>query len=287
MFGFYVSNICPSNGNHTAVMVPHDSTRIHGGSNWANAFVFLYFCICIYLFIGLLCNSIWKANFQVSFTKLRVYITSLSFPYFLIWYIYKLRYCCAFSGHQRVNNIIGRLGFDVVLNVTRRPKYLKRKIVAPVLLLSSLTVISYILPVETGERVGFSMTALLTMMLTIQYTMDQLPEMEEEPPVLYYGRLNLFFMITSLLITSIVLNLHHKKRRPMPRVLRRVVSFACRLLWLRDAIHANDVVDLTSNDKGEDNRDWLSAGRVLDRLSFVCFFFITFFILFEIVSFGF
>ena len=143
--------------------------------------------------------------------------------------------------------------------------------------------ISYILPAETGERVGFSMTALLTMMLTIQYTMDQLPEMEEEPPVLYYGRVNLYFMMTSLLITSIVLNLHYKRRRPMPRVLRRVVSLACRVLCLRDPIHTNEVVDFTSNEKGDENGDWLTAGRIIDRLSFLFFFFITFFTAFEIV----
>ena len=217
-------------------------------------------------------------------TLLKIYL--LTPLHFLISCIYDFKYC-TFSGEQRIKNRFGRLGFELVLYLTRKPKYLKRKIVSPVLLLSALTIISYILPVETGERVGFSMTALLTMMLTIQYTMDQLPEMEEEPPVLYYGRINLYLMMTSLLITSVVLNLYYKKRRPMPRALRRVVSLACRVLWLRDPIHTNEVVDFTSNGKGDENEDWLTAGRIIDRLSFICFFCVTYYIAFEIVRFAF
>eukprot|EP00795_Rhopilema_esculentum_P011040 gene11040-19889_t len=151
----------------------------------------------------------------------------------------------------------------IEVNITRKPSYARRKILLPLCLLAFVPVVNHLLPVETGERIGFSMTGLLTMMLTIQYAMDQLPEVDEEPLTVYVGRLSLFFMMVSLMMTTIILNVYHKKGRPMPRPLQRILRVVCRYVLISYP-SKNAVTDIGSDNENSD--DWLILSRALDRI---------------------
>ena len=107
--------------------------------------------------------------------------------------------------------------------------------------------------------------------------MEQLPETDKEPDVIYYGRLILFCMITSLLLTTAVVNLYHKKRRPMPRKMKAILVIICRLFFVRYE-RQGQVSDFKPKDATEEdeNNDWITLANVLDRFSLTGFFVVTF-----------
>ncbi|XP_065068018.1 acetylcholine receptor subunit beta-like isoform X2 [Rhopilema esculentum] len=167
------------------------------------------------------------------------------------------------DGDETINGAWSFTTMAIEVNITRKPSYARRKILLPLCLLAFVPVVNHLLPVETGERIGFSMTGLLTMMLTIQYAMDQLPEVDEEPLTVYVGRLSLFFMMVSLMMTTIILNVYHKKGRPMPRPLQRILRVVCRYVLISYP-SKNAVTDIGSDNENSD--DWLILSRALDRI---------------------
>lgn len=149
-----------------------------------------------------------------------------------------------------------------------------RKAIIPFIVLIVLTFISHLLPVESGERIGFSMTSILTMIITIQYISDQLPETDEKPDIMYYGELALFSMIASLLMTTLILDLYHKKRKPMACTSRQMLSIACRILFVKHR-RKNLIPDIEMKDDVEESNDWTALAHLIDRLSLMTFFVIT------------
>ena len=179
----------------------------------------------------------------------------------------------------------GKLGFNLNLVITRKPNYIQRKIVVPVIILIVFMATSHMLPVESGERIGFSMTSILTMMITLQYAMEELPETDKEPMVIYYGRLIIFCMMFSLLLTTVIINLYHKKRGPMPRRMKAVVSILGRLL-LVSSDKQGQVSDFVPKGGTEEDeqKDWIALANVLDRVSLIGLFLVAAVFLFCILS---
>ena len=143
------------------------------------------------------------------------------------------------------------------------------------------------LPVESGERVGFSMTAILTMIITIQYITDQLPETDDEPPVVFLGRLVLFFMVASLLSTTVVINLYHKKRKPMSLRIKRLLSTICRFLFI-SYNYQDQVSDIKAKSgcEEDENKDWITLALVFDRLFLLIFSIVTIILVIEVTKFS-
>ena len=114
-------------------------------------------------------------------------------------------------------------------------------------------------------------------MITLQYAMDQLPETDEEPDVIYHGRLIMFCMIISLLLTTAVINLYHKKRRPMPRKMKATLIIICRMFFVKYEKH-DRVSDFKpkGGTEEDENKDWITLANVLDRFSLMGFFMVAF-----------
>ena len=177
------------------------------------------------------------------------------------------------------------MGFNLNLVITRKPNYIQRKIIIPVIILMVFMATSHMLPVESGERIGFSMTSILTMMITLQYAMEELPETDKEPMVIYYGRLISFCMMFSLLLTTVIINLYHKKRGPMSRRMQAVVSILGRM-FLVSSDKRGQVSDFVSKHgiEEDEQRDWKALANVLDRVSLIGLFLVAVVFLFCIFS---
>ena len=100
------------------------------------------------------------------------------------------------------------------------------KLIIPCSLISSMIFLGFVLPPESGERIGLSITVLLAMTVFQQLSSELMPSYGF--PLL--GQYYFACMIeigASLVVTTLILNFYHRNSRPMPRVLRVLI-----LKWL-------------------------------------------------------
>ena len=100
------------------------------------------------------------------------------------------------------------------------------KLIIPCSLISSMIFLGFVLPPESGERIGLSITVLLAMTVFQQLSSELMPSYGF--PLL--GQYYFACMIeigASLVVTTLILNFYHRNSRPMPRALRVLI-----LKWL-------------------------------------------------------
>ena len=93
----------------------------------------------------------------------------------------------------------------------RKPQYVIINIVLPILFLCLLNVLVFVLPPDSGERMSYSITVLLSIAVFMTIVSDNLPKTSEPLPLIaFFLMMNL--ISSSLIATVTVLNLrlHHK-----------------------------------------------------------------------------
>lgn len=93
------------------------------------------------------------------------------------------------------------------------------KLIIPCSLISSMIFLGFVLPPESGERIGLSMTVLLAMTVFQQLSSELMPSYGF--PLL--GQYYFACMVeigASLFVTTLILNFYHRNSRRMPRALR-------------------------------------------------------------------
>ncbi|XP_070540916.1 neuronal acetylcholine receptor subunit alpha-10-like [Ptychodera flava] len=113
-----------------------------------------------------------------------------------------------------------------VVYLKRLPTYYVFYLIMPCSLISASTILSFFLPVESGEKVGLGITVLLSLTVYLLLLAETLPPMKNNVPILgqYYAAV-MFLVSLSIMMSVIVLNLHHRgpESRPVPPWLRRLV----------------------------------------------------------------
>ena len=100
------------------------------------------------------------------------------------------------------------------------------KLIIPCSLISSMIFLGFVLPPESGERIGLSITVLLAMTVFQQLSSELMPSYGF--PLL--GQFYFAIMLeigASLAVTTLILNFYHRNRRRMPKTMRKVI-----LHWL-------------------------------------------------------
>ena len=93
------------------------------------------------------------------------------------------------------------------------------KLIIPCSLISSMIFLGFVLPPESGERIGLSITVLLAMTVFQQLSSELMPSYGF--PLL--GQYYFACMVeigASLFVTTLILNFYHRNNRRMPRALR-------------------------------------------------------------------
>ena len=120
----------------------------------------------------------------------------------------------------------GSTQIDFTFWIKRKSSYVMLNAIIPIVCLSVINVIVFILPSESGERVGFSITVLLSIAVFMTIVADTLPKTSEPVPVISYKLI--IDMVSSSLITFIaVLNvrLYNKKdQEAVPACLKRIYT---------------------------------------------------------------
>ncbi|XP_031556572.1 neuronal acetylcholine receptor subunit alpha-10-like [Actinia tenebrosa] len=122
---------------------------------------------------------------------------------------------------------ISREAFDYLINL-----------IVPCCLISSMIFLGFILPPESGERIGLSITVLLAMTVFQQLTFEIMPAYDF--PILgqYYFAIVLEIS-ASLVVTTVILNFYHRTDRKMPGWVKKLLlHWMSRLVFLHGEVKA-------------------------------------------------
>ena len=110
----------------------------------------------------------------------------------------------------------------VIIRIRRQAINYTLTLILPCALLSSLVVLGFILPPESGERIGLSITVLLAVTVFQQLTSQIMPPYDF-PYLAQYYLATIMQTAISLVVTTLILNFYHRSYRKMPWLLRKVV----------------------------------------------------------------
>ena len=106
----------------------------------------------------------------------------------------------------------------------RKSQYVMINIVLPILFMCILNVLVFVLPAESGERVGYSITVLLAIAVFMTIVSDTLPKKSEPLPLISYF---LLIALVNSALTSVltILNLQIYHKNENQKVPRWIVGF--------------------------------------------------------------
>lgn len=127
------------------------------------------------------------------------------------------------------------------LTFSRKPLYVMLNIVLPVIFLSVLNNAVFMLPADSGEKMGYSVTVFLSFAVFLTIVSASLPETSTSVPLLsLYLLLQLSVGTLTVLITSIQLRLHFREDE-IPAGYRYLTKFANLLLCRKNPCKKNKV----------------------------------------------
>jgi hypothetical protein len=130
------------------------------------------------------------------------------------------------------------------INLERRSWYFILTIFMPVVMLLLLNSFVFLLPTDSGERVGYSITCLLALAVFLTLTADALPRTSDPLSVLACFLMLLVMTSAIICVTTIFsVSLHHKdEKSPMPICLKKFVY--CMQCRGRKTQHTDDKKDI-------------------------------------------
>ena len=201
---------------------------------------------------------------------------------------------------------------DIKMKLRRNANSFTVNIVVPSAVLSGLTLLSFLLPPESGERMCLCITVLLSVTVFQQLTAQLMPRFQV-PYLAQYYFITIIVVSLSLVANTLILNMFFRNTRRVPTWIRRVViellgpaMFCCRKKKGQettraisksgaykvslDAVIENGIAlsnvnvspigetaaysDLQEELLEQRRKDWMKVVRILDRLCFIVFFFI-------------
>ncbi|XP_062582213.1 neuronal acetylcholine receptor subunit alpha-2-like [Saccostrea cucullata] len=116
------------------------------------------------------------------------------------------------------------------LNLKRRPLFFVVNLFIPVFVMLMLNTLVFILPADSGERVGYSITCLLALAVFLSLVSDGLPQVSKPMPLIGYI-LATYLIISGLICveTIFILRVHHKEEEEeiSPFFMRCYNLFSC------------------------------------------------------------
>ncbi|XP_005110670.3 acetylcholine receptor subunit beta [Aplysia californica] len=115
---------------------------------------------------------------------------------------------------------------DFMIKLRRKPSYYVNVILIPVIVTSLLCILVFLLPAESGEKVGYSLTILLTYTVMLTLVASYMPPTSKSTSVLsVYLTIILFVGVFSTYLTVMVLYCHHREEdKPIPPWLLRLTT---------------------------------------------------------------
>lgn len=146
--------------------------------------------------------------------------------------------------------------------IGRRPMYFVLFSIVPCMIIGMLTLVSFFIPAESGERIGLCATILLAVSVYLLVVTEQLPEQSETLPLIgVYYTVVMFEIGLALAATVLVLKAHHATSAP-PKLLTYLTvinDITCRRrMFTRKNSHApvpNTVPGVEKAESGKEEED--------------------------------
>ena len=114
---------------------------------------------------------------------------------------------------ERVSDF-GQVDYSLVrftLVLRRNYLYYLIKIILPFTLVSFVTLFTFLLPPQTGEKLTLNVTILLSLVIYLQLLSEYIPKSDDETPILtLFCNANFFLVFLSCVMTVYVLYLYHR-----------------------------------------------------------------------------
>uniref|UniRef100_A0A914CCU9 Uncharacterized protein n=1 Tax=Acrobeloides nanus TaxID=290746 RepID=A0A914CCU9_9BILA len=119
----------------------------------------------------------------------------------------------------------------LTISVRRRTLYYAINLICPSILISSLALLGFTLPPDSGEKLNLCITTFMSLCVFMLMVAETMPQTSDAIPLIAIYFTSIMFEVgTSVLCTVIVLNLHHRSAatyHPMSKFLRSLL-----LKWL-------------------------------------------------------
>ncbi|ESO88157.1 hypothetical protein LOTGIDRAFT_73296, partial [Lottia gigantea] len=130
---------------------------------------------------------------------------------------------------ERIVNVFVDIPYPVViyqLRLQRKPLFYVINLLFPCVLISTIAVLGFILPSDSGEKVNLEVTVLLSLAVFQLIVLDTMPPSSETLPVIgLYFAATMVMVALSCLMTVLVLNIHFRGKTEYraPKVLRCII----------------------------------------------------------------
>ncbi|XP_046573450.1 neuronal acetylcholine receptor subunit alpha-6-like [Haliotis rubra] len=180
------------------------------------------------------------------------------------------------SSSQRY--IVQTIGFSYAMtsfNMTlkRKPSLVILTTLLPVLVLGLVNVVVFLIPVESGEKVSFAITVLLSFTVSLSFVTGLLPQNADSLPIFTVFIVGMFVMSSIYVFLAIwIVQVFHRDAaiKPVPSWMGRLTRS-----WER-SICGTPVVgrkeNLTLASCKEPLMSWIRVSRMADRILFCLFF---------------
>jgi len=97
-----------------------------------------------------------------------------------------------------------------VIKIRRRTLYYFFNLIVPCLLISSMAVLDFTLPPDSGEKLSLGVTILLSLTIFLNTVSSIIPITSDSPLIATYFNAIMFMVAASVVTTILVLNYHHR-----------------------------------------------------------------------------
>lgn len=178
------------------------------------------------------------------------------------------------------------------IKLQRRPLLILINVFLPILYLGMINCYLFILPVESGEKIGYAVTLFLSLAVFLTLISDNLPQNATKmPAVTVYLTARALLGTLSVMATITLLNIYYREdSEPIPKFLqichrikvkvRKALCCCCKPKCKKSKVdneetdgkngHVEKELDLVEEDE-EDNLNWQIVAKSLDFLFLILF----------------
>jgi hypothetical protein len=163
--------------------------------------------------------------------------------------------------------------FSVTIMIERKMTFYLNKIILPYFTFYIVTIFTYLLPVEAGEKKSYSTSILISGMIYLKDTSYFVPKTSKIPMLSIYFNLNLIFIFLIIIGSTFVYSVYYleKMKKPLPLILRRFLVYSKLMYGInfdRDKPITNLTAKLNENILNFEN-DLISYSSIRDQLKLI------------------